>query len=154
MILTKFLTCRLSAESTGDFPQKSLSRHFLAAILNFCVKRKHTFILEMVQDRAILIKFLTCRVSAEYTGNISQKSLCRHFDGHLEFLCKVQKRICLRERDFDCHLEFWRKLKMSFISKTLRDKVILSNVWTFWVLETLDIVPVKKVEFPELCQPC
>ena len=38
---------------------------------------------------------------------------------------------------------------MSFISKTLRDKVILSTVWTIWVLETLDIVPVKKVEFPE-----
>ena len=42
---------------------------------------------------------------------------------------------------------------MSFISKTLRDKVILSNVWTVWVLETLDIVPVKKVEFPEFCPP-
>ena len=42
---------------------------------------------------------------------------------------------------------------MSFISKTLRDKVILSNVWTLWVLETLDIVPVKKVEFPEFCRP-
>ena len=42
---------------------------------------------------------------------------------------------------------------MSFISKTLRDKVILSNVWTLWVLETSDTVPVKKVEFPEFCQP-
>ena len=29
---------------------------------------------------------------------------------------------------------------MSFISKTLRDKVISSNVWTLWILETLDIV--------------
>ena len=38
---------------------------------------------------------------------------------------------------------------MSFISKTL--KVISSNVWTLWVLETLDIV--KKVEFPEFCPP-
>ena len=42
---------------------------------------------------------------------------------------------------------------MSFISKTLRDKVISSNVWTLWVLETLDTVPVKKVEFPEFCPP-
>ena len=43
---------------------------------------------------------------------------------------------------------------MSFISKTLRDNVILSNVWALWVLESLDIiVPVKKVEFPEFCQP-
>ena len=42
---------------------------------------------------------------------------------------------------------------MSFISKSLRDKVISSIVWTNWVLETLDIVPVKKVEFPEFCLP-
>ena len=42
---------------------------------------------------------------------------------------------------------------MSFISKTLREKVISSNVWTLWVLEILDIVPVKKVEFPEFCPP-
>ena len=37
---------------------------------------------------------------------------------------------------------------MSFI-----DKVISSNVWNLWVLETLDIVPVKNVGFPELCRP-
>ena len=49
--------------------------------------------------------------------------------------------------------EFWQKLKMSFISKTVRDRVILSNVYTLWVLETLDIVPVKKVEFLEFCPP-
>ena len=47
--------------------------------------------------------------------------------------------------------EFWRKMKMSFISKTIRDRVILTNVCTLWVLETLDIVPLKKVEFPEFC---
>ena len=29
--------------------------------------------------------------------------------------------------------------------------MISSNVWTLWVLETLDTVPVKKVEFPEFC---
>ena len=39
---------------------------------------------------------------------------------------------------------------MSFIS---RGTVISSNVWTLWVLETLDIVPVKKVEFTEFCRP-
>ena len=49
--------------------------------------------------------------------------------------------------------DFWWKLKMSFISKTIRDRVILSNVCTLWVLETLAIVPVKKVEFPEFCPP-
>ena len=36
---------------------------------------------------------------------------------------------------------------MSFISKTFRDKVISNNVWTLWLLETLDIVPVKKLNF-------
>ena len=40
--------------------------------------------------------------------------------------------------------EFWRKLKMSFISKTVRDRVILNNVCTLWVLETLDISACEK----------
>ena len=34
---------------------------------------------------------------------------------------------------------------MSFISNTLRDKVISNNVWTLWILGTLDIVPVKNL---------
>ena len=42
---------------------------------------------------------------------------------------------------------------MSFISKTIKDRVILSNVCTLWLLENLDIVPVKKVDFPEFCPP-
>ena len=41
--------------------------------------------------------------------------------------------------------EFWQKLKMSFISRTVRDRVIFSNVCTLWVLETL--VSVKKLNF-------
>ena len=49
--------------------------------------------------------------------------------------------------------EFWRKLKMSFISKTVRERVILSNGCSLWILATLDIVPVKKVEFQEFCPP-
>ena len=44
-------------------------------------------------------------------------------------------------------LEFRQKLKMSFISKTLKDRVISSNVWTLWVLETLDIVSEKNLNF-------
>ena len=36
---------------------------------------------------------------------------------------------------------------MSFISKTFKDKVISSSVWTLWAIETLDIVPVKKLNF-------
>ena len=71
----KFLTHRISAESTGDFSQNIAFPPLLAAILNFCVKRKSVFILETVQDRSILMKFLTHRVSAESTGYISQKFL-------------------------------------------------------------------------------
>ena len=40
------------------------------------------------------MKFLTRRISAEGgTGDISQKLLCGIFGCHLEFLCKMQKRI-------------------------------------------------------------
>ena len=42
---------------------------------------------------------------------------------------------------------------MLFISKTIRDGVILSKFSTLWVLETLDIVSLKKVEFPEFWPP-
>ena len=41
---------------------------FLAAIFNFCIKCKNTFILEMVQDRAILTKYLAHRVYTESSG--------------------------------------------------------------------------------------
>ena len=51
--------------------------------------------------------------------------------------------------NFGCHFEFWQKLKMSFMLKTVRDTEILRKFWTGWVLETLDIVPLKKVEFPD-----
>ena len=70
------------------------------------------------------------------------------FASHLEFLRKMEKRIYLGNKILAAIMNFLRKLKMSFISKFLRDKVISNNVWTLWVLKTLDIVPVKKVEFP------
>ena len=47
--------------------------------LNFCVKCKSAFILEMVRDREISTKFLTPRLYAEYTGDFSQESLSCHF---------------------------------------------------------------------------
>ena len=47
-ILTKSLTRRLSAESTGNFSQKLFSPNFLVANLNFWVKRKNVFILAIV----------------------------------------------------------------------------------------------------------
>ena len=98
-ILTKFWTHRVSAESTDYSSQKLFSRHFwrlfpkiffsplLVAILNFCVKRKYWFISETERDRVISTNFFTHRVSAESTGDFSQKS----FGGHFEFLRKTQK---------------------------------------------------------------
>ena len=47
-ISTKFLTHRVYAESTGNFLKKITFPPLLAAILNFGVKRKSGFILEMV----------------------------------------------------------------------------------------------------------
>ena len=67
----KFLTHRVSAESTGDFLQKNVFLPLLAAILNFCVKCKNVFISETERDRAISTKVLTHRVSAESTGDFS-----------------------------------------------------------------------------------
>ena len=54
----KVLTHRVSAECTGDISEKLLSCHF------WWPSHQNVFILEMVRDRAILMKFLTCRVSA------------------------------------------------------------------------------------------
>ena len=60
----------------------------LVAILNFCIKRKKTaFISETVRDRAISSKFLTCRAFPP------KNRFSANFGGHLEFLCKTQKRI-------------------------------------------------------------
>ena len=52
---------------------KHLFPQVLVAILNFCVKRKNTFILEIVQDRAISAKVLTPRISAESASDFFQK---------------------------------------------------------------------------------
>ena len=67
----------------------------LAAILNFCVKRKNLLISETERDRAISTKFLTHRVSAESTGDFSQKLFPATFGGHLKFLHKMQKPVYL-----------------------------------------------------------
>ena len=78
VILTKFLTCRVAAGSTGNFSQ-NIFPPLLVAILNFCVKCKNAFISETERDRAISTKFLTHRVSAESTGDFLQKSFSHHF---------------------------------------------------------------------------
>ena len=56
MISMKFLTRRVSAESTGDFPKN----HFPATFgghLDFSIKRKNLFMSETEHDTAILTKF-------------------------------------------------------------------------------------------------
>ena len=60
-------------------------------IFNFCIKCKNAFISETVRDRAVSKKFLTHRVSANSTGNFSQKSFTAIVGNHLEFLRKMQK---------------------------------------------------------------
>ena len=49
-ISMKFLTHRVSGESTGDFFPKIIFPPFLVATLNFCVKCEKTVILITVQD--------------------------------------------------------------------------------------------------------
>ena len=55
---------------------------FFGGHLDFLRKTQNTFIFETVRDfdeiLTILTKFLTCRLSAESTGDFSQKSLSRH----------------------------------------------------------------------------
>ena len=79
MISMKFFTCRVYVESTGDVMQNNVFPPLLAAILNFYVERKNTFISETERDRAISTKLLTHRVSTESTGDFPQKSFSRHF---------------------------------------------------------------------------
>ena len=76
MISMKFLTHRASEESSVNFPQKSFLP-LLAAILNFCIKRKKKN-METERDRVISIKFLTHRISVESTGDSSKKLFSRH----------------------------------------------------------------------------
>ena len=92
-ISTTFFTHWVSIESTGDFFPKIAFLPLLVAILNFCIMRKYGFISETEQDRAISMKFFTHRVSADPTGNFSEKS----FGGHVEFLRKTQKT-CLSQK--------------------------------------------------------
>ena len=62
VISKKFLTHRVSAQSTDNFPPT-------IAISNFCLKRKkNAFISETVRDRAISTNF-TCRLSPGSTGD-------------------------------------------------------------------------------------
>ena len=94
-ISLKFLISRVS-RVYGRLFTKIAFPPLLAAILNFCVKRKSSLISETLQDRAISTKFWNCRVSAESTGVFFAKNCFpATFGSHLEFLRKAQKHIYL-----------------------------------------------------------
>ena len=79
-----------------NFLPKMVFLPFLTAILNICVKCKNAFILEMVRDTAISMKFLTHRVYTESPAIICQKSFYNHFlAAILNFCIKCKKLIIL-----------------------------------------------------------
>ena len=77
-ILSKFLTHRVSLQSShANFQKKNFSQK-MAAILNFRIfrkiaKHKNAYILKTVLDRAISTKFLTHRVSLQISHANFQK---------------------------------------------------------------------------------
>ena len=89
-----------------------MSRSDFDKILNFCIKPKNVFILQTDQDRAILTKFLTHRVSAESSGN-------------LVFPLQMVFPLLLV-----ANLNFCVKCKNTFISEAERARVILTNFFT------------------------
>ena len=109
MILTKFLTHRVSAEFTGDFFAKVAFLQFLAANLHFCVKCKNAFISETLQDRVIMTKFLIHTISAESTGDFRKNAFP-------PFLAAI--------------LNFCFKRRTAVISETMRDRAISTKFLT------------------------
>ena len=90
-ISTKFLTHRVSLQSShANFQKKNFSQK-MAAILNFRIfrkiaKHKNAYISKTVLDRAISTKFLTHRVSLQSSHANFQKKLClAKIGGNFEF---------------------------------------------------------------------
>ena len=110
-ISTKFLTHRVSLQSShANFQKKNFSQKMaailnlpsshadfpknfvlakMADILNFCAniaKHKNAYILKTLLDRAISMKFLTHRVSLQSThANFQKKRFLTKNGGHFEF---------------------------------------------------------------------
>ena len=94
MITTKFLTPRVSVESTGEYsPQKGVPP-FLATIWNICVKHKNAFI--STTRNINFDEIFDPREYGESTGNFPQKLLSSHVGGHLDF-CLKQKNAFILE---------------------------------------------------------
>ena len=73
----------------------------LAAILNFCVKRKNKFISETEQDRPISTKFLTHRVFAESINEFSPKKVFPPLLAAILNFCVNRKRVFILETEQD-----------------------------------------------------
>ena len=85
-ILTKSLTHRASSGCTDNLSPKLLSSHVWGPSLISVLNAKNVCISKTEQDRAISMKFLTHRVSAESTDDIFKTCFPTTFGGHLEFL--------------------------------------------------------------------
>ena len=90
-ISMKFLTHRVSLQSSHANFQKKISLAKMAAILNFRIfrkiaKHKNAYISKTVLARAISTKFLTHRVSLQSSHANFQKKICLAKNGgHFEF---------------------------------------------------------------------
>ena len=107
-ILTKFLTRRLSLQSSYANFQKNFVSPKMAAILSFAnfsqkLQKKNAYISKTVLDRVISMKFLIRRVSLESCYPNFQKNICLAKNGgHFRIFqknCKTQKCLYLENRD-------------------------------------------------------
>ena len=92
--------------------------------------QKHIFasISLTVQDRAILLKFSTHRISKQYTiGNFQKKIPLPKNGGDFEFLPKMEKH------------------KFASISLTVRDRAISSIFSTHWVSRQSTLANFQKI---------
>ena len=106
-ISTEFLTHRVVEKYSIQNLKNFQFSPFLAAILNFCEKRKNLNISETVRDRAIWTEFLTHRVVEEYSVQNFQFS---------PLLAAI--------------LDFCGKPKNVNISETVRDRAICTEFLT------------------------
>ena len=141
-ISMKFLSNRVSLQSSHANFQKNNFSQKMAAILNFRIfrkiaKHKNAYISKTVLDRAISTKFLTHRVSLESSHSNFQKKFCLAKNGgHFEF-----SNFCTKIA----------KQKNANISKTMLDRMISTKFLIFRV--SLQSSYLKELSFGEVSDP-
>ena len=117
-ISTKFLTRRVSLQSSHANFQKNFVSPKMAAILNFRIfrkiaKHKNAYISKTMLDRAISTKFLTHRVSLQSSHANFQKKFCLAKNGgHFEFsnfCAKIAKHKNAYISKKPCYIERFRR---------------------------------------------